>query len=138
MSMTTPARRTAAGPRPKERSRLNIEITKKRVKRTDLANLSRQLSAFLRAGISLLDAISVLAEESDRPAVRRVMREIGAGLRSGSSFAGAVDRFPKDFPPFFRGILRSAELTGRLDTVLDQLYGYLERDLEARRKIKGR
>jgi type IV pilus assembly protein PilC len=137
MSMTAPARRIAAGPPPKERSRFNIELTKKRVKRGDLANLSRQLSAFLRAGIPLLDAISVLGEESDKPAVRRVMLQIGAALRAGSSLADAVDRFPKDFPPFYRGILRSAELTGRLDAVLDQLYGYLERDLEARRKIKG-
>jgi type IV pilus assembly protein PilC len=124
-------------PRFKERSRFNLELTKKKIKRGDLANLSRQLSAFLRAGIPLLDAISVLAQESDRQAVRRVMTEIGAALRSGSSFADAVDRHPKDFPPFYRGILRSAELTGRLDTVLDQLYGYLERDLEARRKVKG-
>lgn len=133
--MTTTA--ATRGRRPKERSRFNVEISKKRIKRADLMNLSRQLSAFLRAGIPLLDAISVLAQESDRPAVRRVMTEIGTALRSGSSFSDAVDRFPKDFPPFYRGILRSAELTGRLDTVLDQLYGYLERDLEARRKVKG-
>jgi len=135
--MTTTASPARGTPRHKERSRFNIELTKKKIKRTDLANLSRQLSAFLRAGIPLLDAISVLAEESDKPAVRQVMRDIGAALRSGSSFSDAVDRFPKDFPSFYRGILRSAELTGRLDTVLDQLYGYLERDLEARRKIKG-
>jgi type IV pilus assembly protein PilC len=40
-------------------------------------------------------------------------------------------------PAFYRGILRSAELTGRLDTVLDQLSVYIDRDLETRRKIKG-
>src|SRR5205823_13812395 len=40
------------------------------------------------------------------------------------------------FPEFYRGILRSAELTGQLDTVLDQLARYLERDMDARRKVK--
>ena len=138
MTMTTaPAPGTARGPGPKERSRFNVQITKPRIKRKSLMNLSRQLAAFMRAGIPLLDAISVLAHEADKPAVRRVMAEIAAALRSGSRFSEAVDRYPKDFPPFYRGILRSAELTGRLDTVLDQLYGYLERDLDAKRKVKG-
>ena len=137
MTTTAAPAAGARGRRPKQRSRFNVELTKKKIKRADLMNLSRQLSAFLRAGIPLLDAITVLAEESDRPAVRQTMTEIGTALRSGSSFSDAVDRFPRDFPPFYRGILRSAELTGRLDAVLDQLYGYLERDLDARRKIKG-
>jgi type IV pilus assembly protein PilC len=116
---------------------LNVELTRTRVKRDDLMNLSRQLAAFLRAGIPILDAIAVLGTESDSAAVRRVMSQIGADLRAGSTFSEAVERFPRDFPPFYLGILRSAELTGRLDTVLDQLSLYLERDLEARRKVKG-
>jgi type IV pilus assembly protein PilC len=115
----------------------NVDITKKRIKRDDLMNMSRQLAAFLQAGIPILDAIGVLGGESDKAAVRRVMSEITSDLRAGSTFAEAVDRFPDDFPPFYRGILHSAELTGRLDTVLDQLSRYLERDLEARRKVKS-
>ncbi len=120
-----------------KKSPVKLELTEKRVKRSDLMHLSRQLAAFMRAGIPILDAIAVLGEESDRAAVRRVLAEIGADLRAGSRLSEAVDRHPDDFPPFYRGILRSAELTGRLDTVLDQLSVYLERDLEARRKIKG-
>ena len=42
---------------------------------------------------------------------------------------------PEAFPAYYLGILRSAELTGNLDTVLDQLAEYIERDTEARRKI---
>lgn len=133
------AKRTAAGGggRPRTASRFNVQLTKKKIKRTDLMNLSRQLAAFLRAGIPLLAAISVLQAESNKVAVRRVLGEIGDSLRAGSTFSEAVERFPSDFPPFYRGILHSAELTGRLDTVLDQLSFYLERDLDARRKIKG-
>jgi type IV pilus assembly protein PilC len=119
------------------KSALNIDLTPRRIKRIDLMHLSRQLAAFLRAGIPILDALDTLAAESDKPAVRSALTGMGEDLRSGSTMADAVDRHPKDFPPFFRGILRSAELTGRLDTVLDQLSVYLERDVEARRKIKS-
>jgi type IV pilus assembly protein PilC len=65
------------------------------------------------------------------------MAEIGEDLRAGATLSDAFERHPQDFPDFYRGILRSAELTGRLDTVLDQLSVYIERDVEARRKIKG-
>ena len=120
-----------------KRSLAELEITKAKIKRVELMHLSRQLAAFIRAGVPILDAISMLAEESDSRAVQRTMGEIGQDLRSGATMADAVDSHPDDFPAFYRGILRSAELTGNLDTVLSQLSLYLERDLEAKRKIKS-
>jgi type IV pilus assembly protein PilC len=116
---------------------LQLEITKKRLKRTDLMYLSRQLAAFIRAGIPILDAIQTLADEADSEEVKTLLDAIGQDLRTGSTLAEAVNSHPDDFPAFYRGILASAELTGNLDTVLDQLSGYLERDLEARRQVKS-
>ena len=116
---------------------LQLEITSSKVSRDELMHLSRQLAAFIRAGIPILDAIQVLGEESDSKGVRRLMSEIYDDLRAGERLSDAVDKHPKTFPDFYRGILRSAELTGQLDTVLDRLSLYLERDLEARRKIKS-
>ena len=116
---------------------MQLELTKTRIKRSELMHLSRQLAAFIRAGVPILDAIQVLTEESSSRGVQRVMAQIGDDLRAGSTLSDAFERHPQDFPAFYRGILRSAELTGRLDTVLDQLSVYIERDLEARRKIKS-
>jgi type IV pilus assembly protein PilC len=116
---------------------LKMELSVARLKRADLMHLSRQFAAFIRAGIPILDAIATLESESDKPAVKRLMAVIGQDLRAGATLSEAVDRHPLDFPAFYRGILHSAELTGQLDEVLEQLSGYLERDLEARRKLKG-
>jgi type IV pilus assembly protein PilC len=66
-----------------------------------------------------------------------VMNDIEEGLRSGERFSDCLERHPKVFPDFYRGIVRSAEMTGELDTVLTRLSVYIERDLEARRKIKA-
>ncbi len=52
-------------------------------------------------------------------------------------FSEAVARHREIFPNYYIGILRSAEITGQLDVVLDQLSAYLERDLESRSKIKS-
>jgi type IV pilus assembly protein PilC len=114
-----------------------LEITPKKVKREEVMHLSRQLAAFVRAGIPITDAVSTLAEEATNHAVRRVMLDIGDGLRVGDTLSDCIERHPHVFPDFFRGIVRAAELTGRLDVALDQLAGYLERDLEARRKIRS-
>ncbi|SDP25374.1 type IV pilus assembly protein PilC [Nakamurella panacisegetis] len=116
---------------------LQRDITEPKIKREEVMHLSRQLAAFIRAGLPLLDSISTLGEDAGNKSVKKMMATIEEFLRRGETLSDCVDRYPKVFPDYYRGILRSAELTGQLDTVLDQLASYLERDLEARRKIKS-
>lgn len=116
---------------------LKKELTAPRVKREEVMHLSRQLGAFIKAGLPLIDAVRTLGEEADNSSVRKMMREVEDGLRRGEKLSDCFDRHPKIFPEFYRGILRSAELSGKLDSVLDRLSKYLERDLEAKRKIKS-
>ena len=120
-----------------KKSLWRAELLAPRVKRQEVMHLSRQLAAFVRAGLPVLDAVHTIGEEAANSSLRRVMQDVEEGLRSGERLSDCLDRHPKIVPEFYRGILRSAELTGSLDTVLDQLAGYLERDLEARRKIKS-
>ena len=120
-----------------KKSFLQAEITPARVKREEVMHLSRQLGAFVRAGLPLIEAVYILGTEAKNTSVRRMMSDVEEGLRRGEKLSDCFNRHPKIFPEFYRGILRSAELTGRLDTVLDQLARYLERDIEARRKIKS-
>src|SRR5215813_11476506 len=109
----------------------------KAVKRDELMHLSRQLGAFVQAGLPLIEAVRILGEEAKNSTDRGVMADIEEGLRRGEPFSDLLDRHPKVFPEYYRGIMRSAELTGHLDVVLMQLARYLERDLEARRKISA-
>jgi type IV pilus assembly protein PilC len=112
-----------------------FEITRKKVPRKDLMHFSRQLGAFLRAGIPVLDALEALLEETTNKLFGKILREMITALQSGETFGEAASAHPEAFPDFYLGILRSAEMTGNLDTVLDQLSEYIERDVEARRKI---
>jgi type IV pilus assembly protein PilC len=116
---------------------LRLEITPSRVKRDDLMHLSRQLGAFVSAGLPIIEAVRILGEEAKNSRLRKVMADIESGLQRGERLSDCLDRHPAVFPDFYRGIMRSAELTGRLDVVLEQLAKYLERDLEAQRKVKS-
>lgn len=122
----------------KERKRFTqIEVTTKKLKPVDLMNFSRQFAAFLRAGIPILDALEALQEEANNPQLKLVLRDISDALRSGVPLSDAMAAHREIFPTYYIGILRSAELTGNLDTVLDQLASYIERDLVARRAVKS-
>ena len=133
MTMTPEAAAAPKSDKPKRS--FNIQLTQKHIKRAELVHLSRQLAAFLRAGISLLAALEVLRADGESATVREVAGQIADDLVSGMTLTDAVELHPKDFPLFYRRMLRSAEVTGRLDDVLDQLAAYLERDLEARQKV---
>src|SRR3954454_21708474 len=118
-----------------KKSPLQLELTSPRVKREEVMHLSRQLGAFIAAGLTIVDAVHTLGAEASNSAIRKMMAGVEEGLRRGDTLSDCFDQHPKVFPEFYRGILRSAELTGQLDVVLAQLARYLERDLEARRRI---
>ncbi len=67
--------------------------------------------------------------------MRGVILDLIDSLQHGDTFAAAVGKHPEAFPNYYVGVLGSAELTGSLDIVLDQLSDYMERDLAARSEL---
>jgi type IV pilus assembly protein PilC len=118
-----------------KKSVLQFEITKKMVPRKDIMHFSRQLAVFVKAGISIMEALEVIAEETTDKLLQRAIFDMIERLQAGDTFASAAAAHPEAFPNYYIGILSSAELTGNLDTVLDQLADYLDRDIEARSKV---
>jgi type IV pilus assembly protein PilC len=114
----------------------NFEITQKKVKRRELMHFSRQMAVFVRAGVPMLDAIEAITEEMDDKAFLKALTDIMERLRSGETFAAAAAAHPEAFPDVYSAILATAEYTGHLDDSLDRIAIYIERDLEARRKVK--
>jgi type IV pilus assembly protein PilC len=114
---------------------LSVEITQAKLKKIQLMHFSRQMSVFIKAGIPIIDSLETIGEEAQDKVLRKVIFDMAERLRQGSTFADAAAAHPEAFPPYYLGILRSAELTGNLDSTLDQLADYLDRDIEARRKI---
>jgi type IV pilus assembly protein PilC len=112
-----------------------LEITKKRVHRKDIMHFSRQLAVFVKAGIPIMEALEVISDETSDKLLKKALLDMNDQLQSGDTFAAAAAAHPEAFPSYYVGILHSAELTGTLDIVLNQLADYLERDIDARGKI---
>lgn len=118
-----------------KRGLLDIEITSEKLKKRELMHFTRQLAVFVRAGIPITNALEVIGDEAEDKVLRRVISDLVDRLRHGATFAAAVEEHPEAFPAYYRGILASAELTGNLDTTLDDLSGYLQRELDTRQKV---
>jgi len=117
------------------RGMLDFELTKEKVKKKELMHFTRQLAVFVRAGISITDALITIGDETEDVALRRALGNLVDDLRNGGLFSAAAATHPEVFPDYYVGILQSAELTGQLDVALESLAEYLEREIETRSKV---
>ena len=115
----------------------SLQVGGRRVPRVELMHFSRQLGSFIRAGIPAIDALEAMYEGQESRGLRVMMAAVAEALRAGETFYEALSAHPKVFPPFYLGMIRASELTGNLDSTLLQLATYLDRDLEARRKLRS-
>ena len=116
---------------------LDFEITKKTVKKRELMHLCRQMAVFVRSGVSVLEALAVISDEATDKLLKSALEGMSVSLESGSRFSEAASLHPELFPGYSVEVLRSAELTGNLDVVLDQLADYLDREIETEHKVKS-
>lgn len=109
---------------------------RRRIGPADVAMLTFDLATLLGAGLPLLQALEVLADQASEARLREVLHELAREIRDGRRFSEALARYPEFFPPLYRGIVSNGEMTGRLDQALERLATFLERDLEFRRKVR--
>ena len=98
-------------------------------------HFSRQLSVFVEAGIPIMEALEVISEETTDKLLKKVLLDMIDQLQAGDTFASAAASHPEAFPRYYVAVLESAELTGTLDKVLQELAEYLERDIDARSQV---
>ena len=117
------------------RGALQFELTKEKVKKKELMHFTRQLAVFVKAGIPITEALDIIGDETADVALRRTISAMVEDLRNGGTLSQAAEKHPLCFPKYYMGILQSAELTGKLDETLDNLAGYLEREVETKQKV---
>jgi len=108
-----------------------------RVKLADLSVFCRQFSTMIDAGVSLVRALDVLGEQTQNPKLRRMIIDIQQEVESGQTLSKAMSKYPKTFNNLFIGLVRAGEVGGVLEEALQRLSGFLEKDMELRRKVKA-
>ncbi len=103
----------------------------------DLSIVAKQLSALIKTGIGLVDALELIAESIDNKRLRKELLEIAAEIREGASFTTTLKKREKIFPDFFINMVEVGEETGQLDLVLFKISEYFKRISEIKNKMKS-
>jgi type IV pilus assembly protein PilC len=109
----------------------------KKVKLKDLAVMSRQFATMVNSGLSLLRALSILADQTENPELARVLSEVRNDVETGNALSSAFAKHPKVFPPLMVNMTKAGEIGGFLDSVMLQIAQNYEAEVKLRGKVKA-
>jgi len=108
-----------------------------RVSTDEMVVFTRQLSTMISAGIPLLEALEILAEQVENQGFSRVISQCVEKVRAGSDLSAALVDHPGVFPSIYVNMIRAGEASGQLDEILNRLAEYQEAAARLRREIKA-
>ncbi|MDY1005289.1 type II secretion system F family protein [Curtobacterium sp. CFBP9011] len=103
----------------------------------DLAIMSRQASTMLSSGLSLLRALTILADQTENKKLKVILGKVRDEVEQGVSFSDAVGKHPVDFPPIMINMIRAGETGGFLDQAMDSIATNFEKEHKLRSTIKS-
>jgi type IV pilus assembly protein PilC len=103
----------------------------------DIVIFTRQFSTMINAGLPLVQALDILAKQSENKALKDVTRAVVFDVESGNTVADALRKHPKAFSDLYVNMVAAGEAGGILDTILMRLATFMEKNDALVRKVKG-
>jgi type IV pilus assembly protein PilC len=113
------------------------KIGKGSIKTRDVVIFTRQFSTMINSGLPLVQALTILAEQTDNKALAEVTRKVVFDVESGNTVADALSKHPRAFTNLYVNMVAAGEAGGILDTILMRLATFLEKNDALVRKVKG-
>lgn len=101
----------------------------------DLELFSQELVSLLGAGLSLVEAVDLLAEKETGRSAAAVLTELRTDLHRGLNFSDALERHPGVFPPMFVATVRASERTGDIQEAVSRFLAYHQQLDRIRRRV---
>jgi len=109
----------------------------KKVKSTDIIFFTRQLASMITSGLTLVQALNVLKNQTPSSALAEMIEGIISDIEDGSTLSKALEKYPRAFSPIYISLIKTAESTGLLDKILTRLADNLEKKEKLVRTIRG-
>ncbi len=104
---------------------------------TELVKFIRQFATMIDAGLPLVQCLEILSSQEDNPVFKAALIDIKATVEQGATFSDALRRHPKIFDNLFVNLVHAGEVGGILDTILNRLAIYIEKNVKLKRQVKG-
>lgn len=107
------------------------------VKPKDLAVFTRQFSVMIDAGLPLVQCLEILASQQENKIFQKVLTGTRSSVEGGSTLSAAMRQYPKVFDALYTNMVEAGETGGILDTILQRLSAYIEKNVKLQRAVKS-
>ncbi|MBM4358855.1 MAG: type II secretion system F family protein [Deltaproteobacteria bacterium] len=107
------------------------------VEATELVKFVRQFATMIDAGLPLVQCLDILGNQEENPVLKAALIDIKQTVEQGATFSDALKRHPKIFDDLFTNLVHAGEVGGILDTILNRLATYIEKNVKLKRQVRG-
>jgi type IV pilus assembly protein PilC len=107
------------------------------VKPKELAVFTRQFSVMIDAGLPLVQCLEILAGQQENKTFQKVLIGTRSSVEGGATLSNAMRQYPKIFDPLYVNMVEAGETGGILDTILQRLSTYIEKNVKLQRAVKS-
>ena len=114
-----------------------ISLFKKKVKPEDVVIFSKQFATMVKAGLPILNVLSMLRDQLEHPELKIIVEDIRKSLEGGVTLSKCFEKYPKIFDNVYINLIKAGEASGKLDVFLMKLVDSLEKREKVKKKIKS-
>ena len=103
----------------------------------DLVVFTRQFATMIDSGLPLVQCLDIQATNAENPTFKKQLSDIKETVEGGATFADALRKYPKTFDELYVNLVAAGEVGGILDTILNRLAAYIEKNSALKRKVRG-
>src|SRR3989442_2541504 len=103
----------------------------------ELAIFTRQFSVVIDAGLPLVQCLEILANQQENKTFQKVLTGTRSSVEGGTTLSAAMKVYPKVFDPLYVNMVEAGETGGILDTILQRLSTYIEKNVKLKRAVKS-
>jgi type IV pilus assembly protein PilC len=107
------------------------------VKTTDIVIFTRLFATMIDAGLPIVQCLDILSTQAENKRFGKILAQIRQSVEGGLTFSDALRKHPKVFDQLFVNLVQAGEAGGILDTILQRLSTYMEKNMKLKRRVKG-
>jgi type IV pilus assembly protein PilC len=115
----------------------NVPIFGTGVDSKELAIFTRQFSVMIDAGLPLVQCLEILAGQQENKTFQKILNGVRASVEGGATLSASMKQYEKVFDPLYYNMVEAGETGGILDTILQRLSQYIEKNVKLKRAVRS-
>src|SRR5277367_4037653 len=107
------------------------------VDQKELAIFTRQFSVMIDAGLPLVQCLEILAGQQENKTFQKILNSVRASVEGGATLSTSMKQHEKVFDPLYYNMVEAGETGGILDTILQRLSSYIEKNVKLKRAVQS-